>query len=183
MTGSRAATRYAKAILGYAQEQGTLEAVHSDMLEISKVVESNKELRQVIESPVIKSKLKSNVLKEVFSGCSDSTEKLFALLLENNRIEIIGMVADKFIVRYDELKGKETAVVTTAVALTEELEAKILEKVRSLTGKEISLEKIVDDSIIGGFILRVGDQQFDASIANKLNNLKRDFVKRAIVSA
>ena len=183
MTGSRAATRYAKAILGYAQEQGSLEAVHSDMLEISKVVESNDELRQLIESPVIKSELKSKVLKEVFGGCSDSTEKLFALLLENNRIEIIGMVADKFIARYDELKGKENAVVTTAVALTKELEAKILEKVTSLTGKEITLVKIVDESIIGGFILRVGDQQFDASIANKLNNLKRDFVKRAVVSA
>ncbi len=71
-------------------------------------------------------------------------------------------------------------MVTTAVPLTEELEAKVLAKVQALTGKDVSLEKIVDESLIGGFILRVGDKQFDASISNKLNNLKRDFLNQTV---
>ncbi|THD69357.1 ATP synthase F1 subunit delta [Robertkochia marina] len=183
MTGSRAAIRYAKAILSYAQEQGLLEAVHGDMLKVIKVVGENEELRTLIASPVIKAQVKSNVLKEVFEDFSDASHKLIALLLENNRIEIFEMVAEKFMVLYDELKGKQKAVVTTAVPLTEALEQKILEKVQSLTGKDVSLEKVVDETIIGGFILRVGDQQFDASIANKLSNLKRDFVNTTVVSA
>lgn len=183
MTGSRAATRYAKAILGYAQEQGVLEAVHGDMLNLSEVVNGNKDLRSLIESPVIKADLKKSVLKELFGNFNDATERLIALLLENNRIEILGVVADKFIVLYDELKGKEKAVVTTAVPLTAELEAKILARVEAITSKDVTLENVVDESIIGGFILRVGDKQYDASIANKLNNLKRDFVNKAVVSA
>lgn len=183
MTGSRAATRYAKAILGYAQEQGVLEAVHGDMLNVSEVVNGNQDLRSLIESPVIKANLKKSVLKEVFSDFSDATDRLIALLLENKRIEILGLVADKFIVLYDELKGKEKAVVTTAVALTDELEAKVLAKVKEITAKDVTLENVVDENIIGGFILRVGDKQYDASIANKLNNLRRDFLNKAVVSA
>lgn len=183
MTGSRAATRYAKAILGYAQEQGLLESVHGDMLRVTEVVKENEELRSLIESPVIKAELKKNVLSQVFGDFSEASDKLMALLLENNRIEIFGMVAEKFMVLYDELKGKENAVVTTAIPLSEELEAKVLAKVQELTSKEVTLENVVDEEIIGGFILRVGDVQYDASIANKLNNLKRDFIHKAVVSA
>jgi F-type H+-transporting ATPase subunit delta len=105
------------------------------------------------------------------------------LLLENNRVEILGLVAEKYTVLYDELEGKQNAVVTTAVPLTKELEAKVLAKVHALTGKDVTLENVVDEAIIGGFVLRVGDMQYDASIANKLNNLKRDFLNTAVVSA
>ena len=66
-------------------------------------------------------------------------------------------------------------MVTTAVPLTDDLNAKVLAKVKELTGKEAVIENKVDESILGGFILRVGDMQYNASIANKLNNLKRTF--------
>ncbi|MBL7471783.1 ATP synthase F1 subunit delta [Robertkochia sediminum] len=183
MTGSRAATRYAKAVLGYAQEQGLLASVQSDMLKIVKVIEENEELKAFIESPVIKAELKSGVLREIFADLSDASHKLMALLLENKRVELLGMVAEKFTVLYDELEGKQNAMVTTAVPLTKELEAKVLAKVQELTGKDITLENVIDEAIIGGFVLRVGDMQYDASIANKLNNLKRDFINKAVVSA
>ena len=67
------------------------------------------------------------------------------------------------------------AIVTTAVPLTDDLKTKVLAKVKELTGKEASIENIIDDSILGGFILRVGDIQYNASIANKLSKLKREF--------
>lgn len=183
MTGSRAATRYAKAILGYAQEQGSLEAVHANLSTVATVVKENKDLRSMIESPVIKSEVKGKALKEIFTDFSDDTAKLFALLLENNRIELLAMVAEKFVVLYDEHMNKQNAVVTTAVPLSAELEAMVLAKVKELTGKEVTLENKVDETIIGGFILRVGDMQYNASIASKLNNLKRDFVGNAAISA
>jgi len=59
--------------------------------------------------------------------------------------------------------------------MTDKLEAKVLAKVKELTSKSVELENIVDDTIIGGFILRIGDKQYNASVANKLNNLKREF--------
>jgi F-type H+-transporting ATPase subunit delta len=76
----------------------------------------------------------------------------------------------------------EVATVTTAVPLTKELEAKVLAKIKELTGNDVSLENKIDESIIGGFILRVGDLQYNASIANKLNTLKREFTNNTYVS-
>ena len=73
------------------------------------------------------------------------------------------------------MKGKDIAHVTTAVPLTADLEKKILAKVTELTGNKVSIENKIDESIIGGFVLRVGDLQYDASIANKLSSLKREF--------
>ena len=76
------------------------------------------------------------------------------------------------------LKGVKVAKVITAVALTPALEEKVLAKVKELTGStSVTLNKEIDPAIIGGFILRVGDLQYNASIANQLGNIKREFSK------
>ena len=76
----------------------------------------------------------------------------------------------------DRSKGLQAATVITAVAITPELETKVLAKVTELTGStQVDLENIVDESIIGGFVLRVGDTQYNASIASQLGKLKREF--------
>jgi F-type H+-transporting ATPase subunit delta len=69
----------------------------------------------------------------------------------------------------------QVAKVTTAVPLTAKIEAKVLEKIVALTGKKANLENVINESILGGFILRVGDVQYDASISNYLNELKKEF--------
>ena len=84
-------------------------------------------------------------------------------------------MAAKYNMLYDEMIGKEKATVTTAVPMTDELEIKVLAKIKELTSKSVELENIVDESILGGFILRIGDKQFNGSIANQLNKLKREF--------
>ena len=84
-------------------------------------------------------------------------------------------VAKQYTILYDHYKGTEIAKVTTAVPLTDTLKSKVLAKVKSIIGKDVHLENIVDPNIIGGFILKVGDKQFDASILGKMNNLRREF--------
>ena len=74
----------------------------------------------------------------------------------------------------DEVNNVEVAEVTTAILLTDDLEAKVLAKVKEFTTKTVTLHNIVDESIIGGFILRLGDKQFNASVANSLQVLKRE---------
>jgi F-type H+-transporting ATPase subunit delta len=97
------------------------------------------------------------------------------MLVDNKRISMLNEVALKFIILNEKQKGKDVAYVTTAVPLTPELEKKVLQKVTEITGNTVTLENKIDESIIGGFVLRVGDLQYDASIANKLSNLKREF--------
>ncbi|NER13219.1 ATP synthase F1 subunit delta [Leptobacterium flavescens] len=176
MAGTRAAIRYAKAVLSLAQDQKVTDAVNDDMKSIAKSFAENEDLRAILQSPVIKSADKRASLKETFSNTHNITEGLLNILVDNKRIGILGAVAEKYSFLYDQLNGKEVAYVTTAVPLSGELEKKVLAKVKDLTGNEVSIENKIDESIIGGFILRVGDLQYNASIANKLSSLKREFI-------
>jgi len=96
-------------------------------------------------------------------------------LIENKRLAILEDVAKQYTVIYDFHKGTQVALVTSAIPLTDTLKEKILEKVKSIVGKKVTIENIIDPSIIGGFILRVGDKQFDASISGEMNDLRREF--------
>ncbi len=176
MAGARAAIRYAKAILSLAQDQKAAEAVDTDMKAIVKTIADSKDLRLMLQSPIVKSELKKSALKEIFSGTSNITQGLIDVLAENKRESLLGTVAEKYIILFDQFKGREVALVTTAVPLTDDLRTKVLAKVKELTGNDVTIENKIDESIVGGFILRVGDLQYNASIAGKLNNLKREFV-------
>ncbi|QLE00999.1 ATP synthase F1 subunit delta [Galbibacter sp. BG1] len=182
MTGTRAGQRYAKAVLDYAKEQNALEVVNADMKDIFATINGSKELQNVIQSPIIKLSNKKAALMEIFSRINTVSQGLIDVLIENNRIDLLKVVAEKYIILYDKMRGEEVAVVTTAVPLSGELEKKVLAKVNELTGNKATIENKVDESIIGGFILRVGDLQYNASIAYQLNNLKRDLHNNTYVS-
>lgn len=175
MSGARAAIRYAKAVLSLASDQKTADAVNNDMLQIAKTIAESKDLNEMLQSPVVPSSVKKSVLLEVFKKSDKTTLSLIDTLISNNRISILGDVALKYNQLFDKSKGIELATVTTAVALTADLEKKVLAKAKELTGKNIEVKNIIDESILGGFILRIGDVQYNASVANQLNKLKREF--------
>lgn len=182
MVSTRAALRYAKAILSLAADKGVADKVMADMALIDNTIAENKELQVLLKSPVIKSEIKINILKDVFTDISEVTKGLFSILEENRRIELLQAITEKFKALYLAKKGEETAVVTTAVALTKEMEAKVLAKVTALTNQKVTLENKIDPAIMGGFILRVGDKQFDASVASKFRKLEREFKNNLYVS-
>ena len=175
MSNSRASVRYAKAILDLAVDKKATEAVEKDMRDVMATISDSAELAELLKSPVVKSTLKKSALLSIFKGSHNITEGLINVLIENKRIDLLGEVSEKFIILNEELKGKGVAIVTTAVPLTAELEKKILKQVTELTGNQVTIENKIDESIVGGFILRVGDLRYDASISNKLSNLKREF--------
>lgn len=177
MSESRAAVRYAKATIDLAKENKALDALEKDMRSIAETISGSKELSDYLNSPVVKNSDKKNVISEVFKGSSQITEGLITALLDNKRIDLLHEVAEKYLILNEDLKGQGVAFVTTAVPLTSELEKKILQKVVELTGKKVVVENKVDAAILGGFVLRVGDLQYDASISSKLGNLKREFTK------
>ncbi|GAA3565691.1 ATP synthase F1 subunit delta [Snuella lapsa] len=175
MAGARAAVRYAKAVLSLANGQNEADAVNNDMKLMATTIAENQELSDMLNNSVIKSEAKKAVLLAVFPNLNAISTGLFDLLITNKRISILNDIAIKYSDLYDMLNGKEIAQVTTALPLTKDLEAKVLAKVKTLTDKTVELQSIVDETILGGFILRVGDKQYDASVSNKLNKLKREF--------
>jgi F-type H+-transporting ATPase subunit delta len=172
---SRAAIRYAKAILETAVSTERVNQVNDDMKSIIKSVNSSADLKDFLASPIITSEVKMNVLSEIFGSVQADTKSLFRLLQENKRFEILEAIATQFNAQFDEMNGVEVAKVTTAFPITAELEAKILAKAKAISTKKITIQNTVDPSIIGGFILRIGDKQYNASVSNRLHELKREF--------
>ncbi|WAC01113.1 ATP synthase F1 subunit delta [Lacinutrix neustonica] len=172
---ARAAIRYAKAVLSLANDQNSAEPVNEDMKLIANTIAENEDLSAMLQSPVISASIKKSALHAIFKDINTLTGNLIETLITNKRIDIFADVASKFNELYDVSKGIESGTVTTAVPLTADLKAKVLAKAKALTGKDVAVENIVDEDILGGFILRVGDLQYNASIANQLNKIKREF--------
>lgn len=175
MTGTRAAVRYAKAILDVSNAKGNAEVVSVDMKNIADAISQSNELKLFLENPVVKGESKLAALNEIFASANADTKNLFSVLLQNKRLDILEAIAAQYATLYDELKGIQVAYVTTATPLTDALEAQVLAKVKELSNKDVSIVNEVNADIIGGFIIRLGDMQYNASIANKLNQLKREF--------
>jgi len=175
---SRAAIRYAKAVMDQANEANLGNVIFDDMKSVSATLEGSKELRTVLQSPVVKTDDKKEALVKIFADTSEVTKSLIEILSTNKRIGLLGKVASSYIHLYNAAQGVQVANVTTSVPITAELEAKVLQKVKDMTGSnQVTIENTIDEDIIGGFILRVGDLQYNASIANKLGNIKREFTK------
>jgi F-type H+-transporting ATPase subunit delta len=175
MAGTRAAIRYAKAILSLATDNQKAEAVQADMALIGQSIANNASLENALKSPVVKLLEKAAVLDALFPSVSSESKSLFTTLVSNKRVNILGQIATQYGILYDQVNNKENAFVTTAIPMTSELEEKVMAKLKTLTTKEVTLRKSVDANILGGFVLRVGDLHYDASVSNQLNTLKRKF--------
>ena len=175
MSGSRAAIRYAKAVLSLATDNKSSEAINNDMKSIINAIAQSEDLNQMLQSPVVRSSDKKAVLISVFKNANVATANLIDTLISNKRLALLNDVAVSYTELYDQMRGTQVATVTTAIPLTADLKTKVLAKVKELTGKEAEVENIIDEDILGGFILRVGDIQYNASIANILDKLQREF--------
>lgn len=173
---TRAAIRYAKAILNLAKTNGSDDAVYTDMQLIETTIKGSNDLKVLLKSPIIKLTDKVTALESIFgSQINNYSLGLIKLLAKNKRLNILEAVANDYQIIYDHLRLIEVAKVTTAVPITEALEAQVIAKVKELTGHETSLTNEVNPDILGGFILRVGDLQYDASISKSLRELERSF--------
>ena len=175
MSSTRAAIRYAKAILEIADSKNATSEVSADMALIASTITGNSELSSFIQNPLVKVEAKKDVVSEVFASVNPVTKSIFQLLLENKRFEILDTIAVEYNKLFDIKNGVEVATVTTAVPMDADLEAKVSAKIASISSsKKITIENIVDPAIIGGFILKIGDKQYNASIADRLQVLKRE---------
>ena len=176
MKAARASIRYAKAFLEFAIENQKEKSVIEEMENILSLVESSPQLDEALNSPILPGSQKRKVIDEVFPKASKIIKSLFDLLSQNAREGILGGIAYHYIELFDKHQGKVAATVTTAVPLTKDLEKEVLIKASALTPLKIELKNIVDTTIKGGFILRVGDLQYNASIADRLEALKRELI-------
>jgi len=182
MKSSRAAIRYAKALIQESIEVDSLESMYSDMQVVLNTFQENDNLKFLVESRVVKNSLKLSTLKLIFKNLSKLSLKFIDVLSENNRIYLLETISFKFIELYKDYKGIQSALVTTAVPLNAEMKSEVLEVVSKLTNKQTILENKIDKTLIGGFILRVGDVEYNSSFKNKLKTIKQVFTKNTNLS-
>ena len=173
INSSKVAKRYAKALLDYSIEKHEEDNFVQEISSLVEVVRENPDLRALLHSPIVRMEIKHKVLQEVFSQRSAILNLLIEILVENKRVSGLYDIAREYVIQYNRYKGKTTAYLTTAVELPESLKAQFVQKAIALSGgKKITLESRVEPQLIGGFILRIDDLQYNASIAHKLYGIK-----------
>ncbi len=177
MGSHRASVRYAKSVIGLAQAQKSLEKVKADMLLFTKVINDNRELEVVLKNPIVPTDKKKAILKALFEKrIQPLTFKAFELIVSKNRENILDEIAVEFVNEYNLLKGIAVATVITPYTLGDEQRKEIIKIVADITGMKVELAEVIDESLIGGFVLKIGDKQIDESVKSKLANIQRALV-------
>lgn len=176
MKESRISLRYAKALFELAEEMNVVENIHDDMLLVHSVCRSNKDFRQMLQSPIIKADKKNAIIKEIFFGKIHEMSFSFLRIITSKRREsYIESISFQFIEFYREYKNIVTAYLTTAVPSTKEIREKIIQLVKDYTQKDAVLVEEIKEKIMGGFVLKFADKQLDESIKTKIVRLKREY--------
>jgi F-type H+-transporting ATPase subunit delta len=176
MSELRVAARYAKSLLDLAQEQGTLDTVKQDIELFANTMEGSRDLRLLLRNPIVQHDKKLAILRRLFDGkVSDLTLRFFTIITQKNRENALEFIGPEFLSQYNALRGIQTASVTTATPLSPELRAHVERLVTDQTGGQVLLQEQIDPSLIGGFILRIGDRQIDDSVRTRLNRLRSTF--------
>jgi len=165
--------RYAKALISLANEQGKLEEVYQDMKFFENVCLENDEFRKIMANPIVRHEKKFGILKKIFENrVTNVTFSIFNVLTKKNREQLLYPIAREFHKLYDEQKGIQKVQISTPVVLTDAQKAEFSRIVSESMNKTVELTEKIDESLIGGYVLKVGDTQIDTSVKHKLSELK-----------
>lgn len=176
MNDSKISVRYAKALFESAAEKGILDEVRKDMLHLQDVC-TLKEFDRFLHTPVMKGSEKCKLINKGLEGrIQPLSMSLLELVLKNNRELYLPGIARNFEDQYKKHKGIKSAVLVSATALDKPAKDKLLEVLKEALDSRIELTTERDKDLIGGFVIRIEDQQYDASVANKLKKIEKELL-------
>lgn len=176
MSEIQVASRYAKSLIDLAQEQNSVEPIKNDMEVFVNTLRNNPTLQAVLKNPIVGLDKKVNILNELFaSKLHPLILSFFKIVVNKGRGEILYATAKEFLNEYNLRQNIVKATVTSAAPLSPDNLQQLKEVISGSTKGEVILSTIVDPALIGGFVMKVGDKQFDASISGKLHKLRKEF--------
>jgi F-type H+-transporting ATPase subunit delta len=180
MNQSKVGVRYAKALFLTASEKGITELVHNDVMLIDSAMKESLAFEAYLSNPVNKPSAKVRFINQIFGEgrVQPVTLNFLNLIIQNNRAFHLPDILRYFIHLYRKQKGIKPAVFTLATAPDAEIKNRITEVLKSIYNAEIDLQIAVDPSLIGGFVLRVEDNQYDASVSSALKRMKTKLLQR-----
>lgn len=173
------ANKYGYAIYEIALEQNSLEQTEKELELIRDTIQGNAELKQFINHPFLTKDAKKDTIQKLFADKVAPLVIHFCdVVIDRDRIDLLPAMVDVFVGLVHNELGVEEAVVTSAFPLSKEQADSIREELSSYTGKKILMKQKVDEALIGGFTVQIGDRFIDGSVARQLQTLKTKIMQR-----
>jgi F-type H+-transporting ATPase subunit delta len=170
---------YARSLFEAGREQGTLDQLHEQLAQFADALGENRELALFFFSPYFSTKEKQDALERILDGADPSFINFLNLLIENHRMPVIFRIRQQY-ERLWQLENEMLSVdITSAIELDESTTESLARRIGERAGRKVTLAAHVDPSILGGIVLRVGNSILDASIRNRLEQLRRHVAQGA----
>jgi F-type H+-transporting ATPase subunit delta len=174
-----AARVYAEALFEVAREKGKLDAIGADLAQFADAVEGNRDMQVFLFSPHFASAEKIEGLRRAIDGADPELVNFLELLVEKGRTTELFRIRREFEALWKRENKRIDVTVTSAVELDPAVVAKIGEEIERQTGQKVDLASRVDDEILGGIVLQVGNMVLDASIRSRLEKLRKSVAQAA----
>ncbi len=168
---------YARSLFEVAKEKGSLEDVRGQIGEVADALESNRDFAQFLYSPYFSSKEKKDGLEKAVEGADVTVQNFLELLIENHRMPVLLGVRRELDALWEQEHELLPVHITSAVELDPSVAERLGEEVGRQTGREVELTSTVDPDVLGGLVLRVGNQILDASVRTRLEGLRREVAR------
>ena len=165
--------RYAKALIAFGVEQSNLDILFVEISSLLDILKDSEQLKNFISNPTISKDIKKKVLNELVLDSLPNTTIVINLLSQNNRVNMLLDVCQRFINQYYAYKGIVEVTVTTPIDVLDDLESSIKEYLKSIEDRKIKLVKKKDKSLIAGFTIDYNNKRLDASVKKRLNMIKK----------
>ena len=181
MLVSKAAKRYATALLELAKEREEVETTLKDVLFIQNTLEDSRDLLLFLKSPIIKPDKKVAALQAIFSGnVSELVERYITLIARKNRQNLLDEIVAAFIEKYNEYAGIILADIFVAFPLNDQQLEEIKKKLEEVTNKQVNLNTTVQEDLKGGIAIKIADTVIDGTVKHKLQQLEDAFLATAM---
>ena len=172
-----AAVRYSKAYFSHCRNKTSLKDVVIESEKIIEIISSNPDLQNTLKNKIVPNQTKKKILLNTFGNISVSLKNLIEMLLRKNRLYLFDDILNQFIELYKANSGIETCYLISADKISIQTQENLKPFIGKITNNKIKIVNIVNKDLIGGFIIKVGDIQFDNSVSTSLNKLKASLKK------
>jgi F-type H+-transporting ATPase subunit delta len=176
MKESRIAIRYAKALFDLSLEKDNIERVYEDMMLVLDVCRSNKDFRLLLSNPVVRTDKKISVIRAIFDQHIEKMSLLFLeIITKAGREDFIEHISDQYISLYKDYKGIIATTLQTVVKIDDKIREQLINLLEKQTNSSIELIEELDEDLIGGFVFKYGNLEYDASIRKQIQRLRKEF--------
>jgi F-type H+-transporting ATPase subunit delta len=164
---------YARALFEVARAEGTLDEVEDELFRFARSFEASDELRTALTDEMIPTGKRQAIVEDLLGGkATGTTTQLVSMVVGSGRGRDLPAIIDKLVARASSSKNLELAEVRSAVALTDDQQARLKAALANATGKQVNLKVVVDPSVLGGIVATVGDTVIDGSVRTRVEQLK-----------